>query len=156
MFICASLRAGRSLAAVFSSTCAVRRAPGIAQLTASNMRIQRSANCAGGQQGAQFLDGGESGFVVDAGERLAAIERFAVAVEVAVVVRGERGVPPHAAGEHAAGQRNTREDAGVALPGEAEEAFGGTHAEAVENDLHGLDAGEVERLDSSTFSTLTP
>ena len=44
---------------------------------------------AGGDQFAEFFDGGEAGFVIDPGEGFADIELLAVAVEVAMVVGGE-------------------------------------------------------------------
>ena len=62
--------------------------------TASCMRIQRSASCASvapsGTSGAQLLDRVEADLERHAGERLADVERLAVAVVVAVVVGGER------------------------------------------------------------------
>src|ERR1039458_2346324 len=44
--IAPSLSGGRSLAAQLSRTCEGRLPPGMAQVTASCIRIQRSANCA--------------------------------------------------------------------------------------------------------------
>ena len=87
--------AAASPAWTLSSTCDGRFAPGMAQETASNIRIQRSASCAivasGGTSFSQPLDRIQPGIVIDAGEGLALIEGFTVPVEVAVIVGGEGG-----------------------------------------------------------------
>ena len=91
------------------------RAPGIAQVTASNIRIQRSASCVsvapGGTSGRSSLDGLEADVVRHARERLSLVERLTLAIEVAVVVGGEHRVAPQLAGQQAARQRHAREDA---------------------------------------------
>ena len=55
------------------------------------MRIQRSANCVsvqpGGQTAFSSSTASQAGLVVDAGERFADVEHFAVAIEFAVVGR---------------------------------------------------------------------
>ena len=86
----------RSAAAAFARAWSGVFAPGIVAVTASNMRIQRSAIWArvapAGHQLAQLLDERQAGLVVDAGERLAHVERFAVPVVQPVVGRVERGL----------------------------------------------------------------
>jgi len=82
-----------ALGAQFSSTCAARLPPGMAQLTASNIRIHRSANCRHrqslGNQLADFIHGFQAALVVHAGECLAHVERLAVAIELAMIVGGK-------------------------------------------------------------------
>src|SRR6201996_5686878 len=63
-----------------------------------------------GQRG-ELLGRLHPGVVVDSGERLAHVERFAVPVEVAVVVGGELGVAGVATGQQARGQRHPGQDA---------------------------------------------
>src|SRR4029077_15632213 len=101
---------------------------------------------AGRHQLADLLDGFEGYVVVHAGEGLAYIERCAVAVEVAVVVGGEGRVAAELAGEQAAGQRDAGKNADLLLLRLREEDFGGTLPEAVEDDLHGLDIGILDRF----------
>ena len=90
------------------------RAPGIAHVTASNIRIQRSANCAivtpAGTSGAQASTACKPAVVGHARERLALIEHLAVPVEVAMVVGSEHRVAAQLAGEQTAGERHPRED----------------------------------------------
>ena len=98
------------------------------------MRIQRSANCASvqplGHQRAQLLDGLEAGLERHARERLPHVERLAVAVVVAVVVRGERrsGVYLPVSRPEASGTRTMIADPAAARLGEehAGRAAGGT------------------------------
>jgi len=76
-------RAGRLAARMFSSACCGRLAPGIAHVTAGNIRIHRNAICAmlwpvGGLWD-QYFDGLQAGFKIQPRECLASIERFTMA-----------------------------------------------------------------------------
>src|SRR6185437_10730496 len=86
------------------------------------------------------VDGCEGRFVIDSGECLADVKRFAVAVEIAVIVGRELRLTIQFAGEQAAGQRDARENSDAPPPGFLEKQFGGALAEAVEDDLDGLNA----------------
>ena len=153
---------GSVAAAAFSVACASVRAPGIAQVTPSNIRIQRSASWPSvaprGHERPQLVHRLEPCFVWNAGERLSLVERFAVAVELAVIVGREHRVGPQLAGQQAARERHAREDADLALLRLGKHALRRLLPEHVEDDLHGLHVrhGGWRRSASSTVSTLTP
>ena len=123
-FIVALDNGFRSDAAMFSATCAGRFAPGIAQVTAGNSRIQRNASCASvapsGTNGFQFLHRAQAGLEIHARKRLAAVKRLAVPVEIPMIVLRELAVARDFARQHARRQRHARQDpdlAPSALPG---------------------------------------
>src|ERR1022692_2288228 len=113
--IAASDSAGRSLAAQFSRTCEGRLPPGMAQVTASCIRIQRSANCA------MLTPAGSKRRISSTASRPVSkstpekvsphVEGLAVTVEPAVIVADELGIAREFAAQHAAGQRNPRQNA---------------------------------------------
>src|SRR5690606_33429873 len=83
----------------------------------------------------ELRGGTDAGLVVDAGERLADVERLAVPVEVPVVGLGKRrlrGVPP---GEQAAGERDAGDDPDAGLLGRREHLVERLEPEGVEDDL---------------------
>ena len=92
------------------------------------------------------LDRREAPFIGHAGKRLADIEGFAVAVELAVVGVFELGVALELARQQAAGQRHARDDGDLLLLGQVEEQVGRALAERVEDDLDADDAGIFHRL----------
>ena len=94
-----------------------------------------------------FFHGGETCFVIDAGKRFADVERFAAAIELAVVIRLKRRLPRELAGEKARGQRHTSQNADASLFGLLEEQLRRPLTEHVEDNLHALDIGEVHRLE---------
>ncbi len=120
------------------------------QDTASNIRIQRSANWAmrraAGHERPDFFDGGEPGFVVHAGEGFARVKRFAVPVEVAVIVRCKGGLACHLAGEQPARQRYPGENPDLTRFRFAEKQLGWAVPEHVKDDLHGLDIRDTRWL----------
>ena len=59
-----------------------------------------------GYEPLQFFHGFQPGFVVHAGESFAAVEGFAVTVELAVIVGAESRLARHLAGEQTAGEWN--------------------------------------------------
>src|SRR5580692_4462387 len=99
-----------------------------------------------GQDGANIFRSFNPGLVVHAGESLADVKRLAVTVEIAVVVCGKLGVATKFSGQQTAGQRNAGQNADLLLFGERKEFFGGALAEAIEDNLHRLDVGELNGL----------
>jgi len=103
------------------------------------MRIQRSAICTivapAGTRPRNSSTNANPGVVVHAGERLAHVERLAVAVEQPVVGCVERGLLAHLARQQARSERNSGQDPHVAAPGLGQEVVGGPLAEHVEDDL---------------------
>jgi len=71
-----------------------------------------------------------------------------VAVEVAVIVGGELRIARELAGEHAARQRDPRQNPNPPLPGLLEEQVRGPVAETVEDDLHRLHIGKLDGFQS--------
>src|SRR3954452_15748101 len=100
-----------------------------------------------GHERLQRLGDLDPGLVVDAGEGLADVELLAVAVEVAMVVRGEARGAAELPGQQPRGERDAGDDADVAALRLGEEALRGALAECVEDDLHGRDARELDRLE---------
>ena len=96
--------------------------------------------------------------VVDAREGLAPVERRAVAVVVAVVVGGERGLVGVAAAEQAARQRNPRDDADPGILRGGQHLVERLQPERVQHDLHARDVRPRDRRSAPrpTVSTLTP
>ena len=85
-------------------------------MTASNIRIHRSASCAsvapGGHERRAARSTAASPALYGTPEkRLPLVERLALAIEAAVIVGGEHRVGAQLAGEQPAGQRHAREDA---------------------------------------------
>ena len=141
---------GRSAAEQFSSTCAGRLAPGIAQVTASFIRIQRSANVA------MVAPAGTSGRSSSTASRPASKStpekvsprskaspwRLKARWSSRPKVLARR----HLARQHPRRQRQARQDADLAARGLGEEQLGRALAEDVVDDLHRLHAGELDGL----------
>ncbi len=105
----------------------------------------------------QFLDRFQSDLERNAGEGFADVEGLPVAIEVAVIVRGEGRVPAHFSGQDAARQRYAHDNADIAPHRLGEEQVGGTVPEHVEDDLMVETFSKASALRaSSTFSTDTP
>ncbi|CAM5237301.1 hypothetical protein SMICM304S_06851 [Streptomyces microflavus] len=106
-------RSGTAAAAALARACSTERAPGMTLVTPGCWRIQRSAVWAAVAPWGplEFGGGGDPGGVVDRGERLALVERLAVAVVRAVVVGAEDRVLGVLAGEQSGGERDPRDDA---------------------------------------------
>ena len=68
-------------------------------------------------------------------------------VKRAVIVGFKGGPGGEFAGQHPACQRHARQDADLAPHGFGKEQLGRSLAEDVENDLHGLDVGILNRLE---------
>src|ERR1700675_3524210 len=85
--------------------------------------------------------------VIDAGKRLAHVEGFSVAIEIPVVVGREGGIAMEFTRQQTAGEGHAGEDAYPLVFCSGEELVRGTLAETVENDLHGLDVGELDGLE---------
>ena len=140
-----------STAEQFSSTCAGRLPPGITQVTASFIRIQRSAKVASvralGDQRAQLLDRRQADLERDAREGLAAIERRAVAVEVAVVVARRtcswRVILPASIPDDSGSRARMPT---LRRRASAKKQVGRALAEDVVDELHRLHAGVLDRL----------
>ncbi len=84
---CLCRSVGRSAAAAFSSTCAGRRAPGMAHDTSDTSGSSAAPSAPGSgrrHQRAYSSNGLQARGVIHAGKGLAAIERFPLAVELAV------------------------------------------------------------------------
>ena len=104
---------------------------------------QRSANAAVGRVAGDLGDlpgGGDADVEGHAGEGLADVEGLAVAVEVPVVVGGERRRLVVLAGQQAAGQRHPGEDADPARAAAGQQLLQGLAPEDVEDHLDGLHA----------------
>src|SRR5271157_2857839 len=132
----------------------LRRALGAGNGAGDGVEHQDPAECelrhahAGRHLTADFFHGAEPGLIIDARKGLADVEGFAVTIEVAMIVGREHGSGRHLSGQHAARQRNARQDADLFFHGPLEEKIGRQLAEAVEDDLHRLHAGELEGLES--------
>ncbi len=147
----AGVSGGKSEARQLSATWSGRFPPGIAQLTASNMRIQRSANwlmeTPARQDLPDLLHRFQADVVVHSGKSFAYVKGFAMTIEIAVIIGSEGGLGIQFAGQHTAGERYTGEDSHLFLLGPREEYFGGALPEAVEDDLHCLNIGKLDRLE---------
>ena len=121
----------RSEAARFSATCAGRFAPGMAQVTAGNSRIQRKRQLGQSRvlrrQRFQFLHHAQAGLVIHAGKGFAAVKGLAVPVEIPVIVLLELAVAREFARQHPRRQRHARQDADLAALGFREKTI---HADA--------------------------
>src|SRR5579864_2149587 len=103
---------------------------------------------AGGQKGADLFYYFEPDIQIHSGKSLTYIKRCAVTIEVAVIISLELGIATEFASQKTAGQRHARQDANLLLFGLREEEFCRALAEAIEDDLHGLDIGEVDGFQS--------
>ncbi|QAY73036.1 MFS transporter [Agromyces protaetiae] len=83
--------------------------------------------------------------IVDARERLADVERLAVAVVGAVVVRRERRLERVAARQQTARERHARDDADACRGSGGQHLVERLQAEGVEDDLHGRDVRPGDR-----------
>src|SRR5205814_9069437 len=94
----------------------------------------------------QLLGDRDAGLVVDAGERLAAVERGALAIERAMVVRRELRVAAQLSRQEAGGERDPRDYADVAAAGLLEEELRGPLPDDVDDDLDRRDDRVLDRL----------
>ncbi len=114
------------------------------------MRIHLRAICAivapSGTSSLSSATAAESDVVRHAGERLANVEGFAVAVVAAVIVGREDRVGPHLSGEHPAGEGYANDHTDIGLRGEIEEPICRSLPENVEDYLHRLNTRVLDRL----------
>ena len=89
----------------------------------------------------EFVGGVDSGGEVDAREGLADVERLAVAIEGAVVVRREGGVAGVAAAQQSGCQGDASDDADARGLRRRQHLIERLEPEGVEDDLHGRRAG---------------
>src|SRR5439155_22116808 len=93
-----------------------------------------------GHQRAQLFDRLQPRCIINARECLAPIERLAMAIEGAMVVRLELAMRAQFASKQARCQRHAREDAHTSFLGLAEKQLRRTLPKDVEDDLHRLHA----------------
>src|SRR5271165_956928 len=91
------------------------------------------------QKSADLFYGIEADIEIHSGKSFAYIKRGTVTIEVAVIVGREGGIATEFAGKETARQRHACQDANLLPFGLREEEFRGPLAEAIEDDLHGLD-----------------
>jgi len=102
----------------------------------------------------------QSDVVVHSGKGLAYVKGLAMTIEIAVIIGSEGGLGAQFACQQAAGEWYTGEDSHLFLLGPREEYFRGALSEAVEDDLYGLNIGELDRLERffhflDTYSVVT-
>jgi hypothetical protein len=103
---------------------------------------------AGEQKSADLFHRIEPDVEIHSRKSLAYIKRCAATIEVAVIISLELRIATEFASQKTAGQRHARQDANLLLFGPREEEFCRALAEAIEDDLHGLDIGEVDGFQS--------